>query len=54
MSRPLEFMVRELATISKDVSKGLMDIVIPPPKPAIKKLKWYQCQNCKRGYWIAE
>ena len=53
MSRPLEFMVRELATISKDVSKGLMDIVVPPPKPAIK-LKWYQCSKCGKWCWIAK
>ena len=53
MSQPLEFMVRELVTISKDVSKGLLEFVVPLPKPA-NKLKWCLCPICKKWHRIAE
>jgi hypothetical protein len=52
MSQSLEFMVRELVTISKDVSKGLLEFVVPLPKPA-NKLKWCQCQKCEKWHTTA-
>jgi hypothetical protein len=47
MKKDLETVVKELLLISKDLSKGLTQIVIPSMKPS--KPKWCQCKNC--GGW---
>jgi hypothetical protein len=51
MKRTLMDVAKELLAISNGVSKGLVEMVIPPAKPL--KLKWYQCNNCKRWYYVA-
>ena len=47
MKKDLEMVVRELLLVSKDLSKGLIRIVLPPMKPP--KPKWCQCNKC--GGW---
>ena len=50
MNRTLMDISKELLAISKGVSKGLAEIVIPPARPV--KLKWYYCTHCKKRYYV--
>ena len=50
MKQTLMDISKEMLAISKGVSKGLAEIVIPPAKPV--KLKWYHCNNCKKWYYV--
>ena len=50
MKQTLMDISTELLKISKGVSKGLAEIVIPPARPV--KIKWYFCTNCKKYYYV--
>jgi hypothetical protein len=52
MSRALEIMVRELIAISKGLSRGMLEFVVPPPKT--QKPKWCCCPKCKKWHTLGE
>jgi hypothetical protein len=51
VSKTLEFMVKELVTISKDFSKGILEFVVPmPPAKPVNKPELCVCRDCGRWH----
>jgi hypothetical protein len=52
MNRTIEDMVKEIYTISKGFSKGMVEIIIPPT--GSKKPKWCKCPKCAKWHILGE
>jgi len=51
VQKPLDVLVKELLLVSKGVSKGLVEMVVPLPKP--EKPKWCKCIHCGAWHYLA-